>query len=62
MSFGRGDRVIATNSLGGTYHLSVPRGTEGLITAESVSCGSYTVEFDNGHSAANVAQWYRRKV
>lgn len=62
VSFRKGDRVAATDSLGGTHFPAVSRGAEGVVTAESVWGGSYTVEFDNGHTETGVAEWYLKSI
>lgn len=62
MCFAIGDRVIATESLDGRSFPALPKNTQGIVTAVSIWGGSYTVKFDNGHTAIAVAEWYLRTV
>jgi hypothetical protein len=45
----RGDRVIATEGLGGLFSPAVPKGTEGVIVDKrGILSTDYEVHFDNG--------------
>lgn len=50
MRLSTGDRVIATDSIGGMLFAAAPKGTKGVITDVSACGGSYSVAFENGHT------------
>lgn len=49
MAINRGDRVIATEPLGGIIFSTVPKGTKGVVSdVEGILSIRYTVHFENG--------------
>lgn len=49
-----GDRVIATQGLGGLLWSKAPKGTQGVVlTRSGVIFLRYTVQFDNGETVDN---------
>lgn len=51
MSIRVGDRVIATEGIGGFIGAAVPKGTKGVVTQVSgLFIASYAVDFENGRT------------